>query len=155
MKLYNCLKPESIKIDCSADTIDGVLEELVLHLKLKNKIANHKPILQKLIERERLRTTFIGHHSAVPHAKLKGLKEPIISIGTSKNGILNSEKNPRPVHLILLILSPDNPPSKHLQILAAAAALVKKSSTLINEILAVENPVELINIIKKYETPKD
>lgn len=155
MKLYSSLKPELIKLNCSAATTEGCLKELLDLLKLRDNIPAPESILKKLMEREKLGSTSIGHHAAVPHTKLKDLKEPIISIGTSKGGILYNEADKEPVHFIILILSPNYSPIIHLQILAAAASLIKKPGRLIEEILAVRNPEELIRLIQDYEASDD
>ena len=155
MKLYSNLKPELIKLNCTAKTTEGVLKELISILKLKGKISDEESILMKLMEREELGSTSIGYYSAVPHTKLKELKEPVISIGTSKDGIIYNPKDKEPVHFIILILSPNYSPIVHLQILAAAASLIKKSKKLIEEILAVQSPEGLIALIQKHETPDD
>jgi mannitol/fructose-specific phosphotransferase system IIA component (Ntr-type) len=155
MKLYTSLKPELIKLNCVATTTEECLQELLELLKLRDKISDDGPILKKLMEREKLGSTSIGHHAAVPHTKLKDLKEPIISIGTSKEGILYNEADKEPVHFIILILSPNYSPIIHLQILAAAASLIKKSGRLIDEIRTVQSAEELIRLIQAYETSDD
>jgi mannitol/fructose-specific phosphotransferase system IIA component (Ntr-type) len=152
MKLFNSLKPELIKLDCTSASTGEILTELLCHLKLKGKITDEDHILAKLMEREQLGSTSIGNHSAVPHTKLKELKEPIIAIGTSKAGFMYNKADKEPVHFIILILSPNYSPIIHLQILAAAASLIKKSQSLIQEILAADSPGKLISIIQGYET---
>lgn len=152
MKLYNSLKPELIKLNCQASSTEELLKEILHALKLRNKISDETLILQKLLEREKLGSTSIGNHAAVPHTKLKDIKEPIIAIGTSTTGILYSEKDKEPVHLVILILSPNYSPIIHLQILAAAASLVKKKGHFIEEIRAAHGAEELISIIQKYES---
>ncbi len=155
MKLYNFLKPELIRINCQESNTEGLLREMVHLLKLENAISNENLILKKLIEREKLGSTSIGNNSAVPHTKVKEIKDPIISIYVSKTGIMYHESDKEPVHLIILILSPNYSPIIHLQILAAAASLIKKPGHLIKEVLSSETPGELINIIKKYEASDD
>lgn len=155
MKLYNMLKPELIKINCTAATTEEFLRELVYNLKSQNKISDEEPILRKLMEREKLGSTSIGNRSAVPHTKLKEIKEPIVAIGTSKAGIRYNEADKEPVHFIILILAPNYSPIIHLQILAAAASVIKKSGPLVEDILAAGNPGELINVIREYETSDD
>ena len=149
------LNPELIKLNCTAATTEGVLKELLYVLKFRSKISNEESILMKLMEREGLGSTSIGNYSAVPHTKLKELKEPVISIGTSKDGITYNETDKEPVHFIILILSPNYSPIIHLQILAAAASLIKKNKKLIEEILAARSSEELVGIIRKYETLND
>lgn len=152
MKLYSSLKPEFIKLDCRATSTEEILKELIHGLKLLNKISDEKQILEKLVEREKLGSTSIGNHSAVPHTKLKDLKEPIIFIGTSKKGIQYHENDKEPVHLVILILSPNCSPVIHLQILAAAASLVKKAGPMMDAVLAAQTPEELMRVVQKYES---
>ena len=155
MKLYSNLKPELVKLNCTAKTTTEVLKELLDVLELNGKISNKESILKKLMEREALGSTSIGNYSAVPHTKLKELKEPVISLGISKEGIAYNETDKGPVHFIILILSPNYSPISHLQVLAAAASLIKKTGKLIQESLAAQSPLELIGIIQKYEMSND
>jgi len=155
VKIHTILKPELIKLDCQKPNTEDLLREIVHYLKDKKYISNDKLILNKLIEREKLGSTSIGNHSAVPHTKIKGLKEPLLFIAISRNGFLYHEQDKELVHLIILILSPSESPIIHLQILAAAASLIKKSKKLIKEATAVNSAEELIHIVKKYETTND
>lgn len=155
MKIHTILKPELIKIDCQKTNTEDLLREIVQYLKDKKYISNDKLILNKLIEREKLGSTSIGNYSAVPHTKIKGLKEPLLFIAISKNGFQYHKQDKEAVHLIILILSPNESPIIHLQILAAAASLIKKSKKLIKEAKAVNSAEELIHIVKKYEMIND
>lgn len=155
MKLYNNLEPELIDVDCTQTSTEEILKEMVHVLKLKNKISDESFVYKKLIEREKLGSTSIGNRSAVPHTKLKEIKKPVISIAISKKGIMYHESDEHPVHLVILILSPNNSPIIHLQILAAAASLIKNSKNLVKNILTVKTAEELLDMVKKYETLDD
>lgn len=155
MKLFNLLKPELILVDCHECRTGDLLEEMVRHLLTRGVISDEKTTLKKLLERERLGATSIGNHSAVPHTKLKELKEPVVAVGVSRAGFTYHKDDKEPVHFIILILSPADAPIVHLQILAAAAALIKKSDRLIKELLTVKNPEALITVIQKYEAAND
>ena len=151
MKLHNFLKPEHVIIDCRMTNTEDVLREMVRHLKMRDVISDEEVIFNKLMEREKLGTTSIGHNSAVPHAKLKNLAAPVIAIGVSNAGFRYHETDKQPVHFIILILSPSHSSVIHLQILAAAASLVKKSGRLIKKIVAAQTPREIIDLIEQYE----
>lgn len=155
MKLYTILKPELIKRDCFPSNKEDLLKEMIHELKLQDKILNDKLAIKKLIEREKLGSTSIGNSSAVPHTKIKELKEPIIFVAISRNGVLYNENDKKLVHFIVLILSPIDSPIIHLQILAAAASLIKKSNKLIKELISAETDEKVIDIIKKYEILDD
>ncbi len=155
MKLSPHLKAGLILNNCQSTSTEEILNEIIHHLKIKNKISNEKHILKKLIDREKLGSTSIGNHSAVPHAKLKEIKEPLIAVGISKKGVMYHAEDKEPVHFIILILSPTNSPIVHLQILAAAASLIKKSKKFIKEIIASSTADESIAAIQKYEAFND
>lgn len=155
MKLYSSLEPEFIKLECAANNAEDVLKELLRNLKTKNKINDENLILEKLLEREKLGSTSIGNHAAVPHTKLKELKEPVICIGTSQKGIQYHPEDKEKVNLVILILSPNYSPIIHLQILAAAASLIKKRGSLIDDLLAAPTATDLIAVIEKYETDEN
>ena len=151
MKLHTLLQPELIQLDLPHGSTEEVLQAIVGQLKREERISNEKLILNKLIEREKLGSTSIGNHAAVPHTKIKGLKEPILFMGLSRKGIRYHENDHELVHLIVLILSPNDSPIIHLQILAAAAAFIKKSENLVKEILSANSADALIQLVKKYE----
>ena len=155
MKLYNNLKAELIKTDLHATTLDELLAEIIHHLKMRDLVGNEKEIISKLMERERLGSTSIGNSSAVPHTKLKDIKTPIIFIGVSRRGIIYNEKDKDTVHFVIIILSPNESPIVHLQILAAAASLIKKSPQLIKDARSCETSEELLDVIRQYELKDD
>ncbi len=132
-----------------------VLQEMTLFLKKMNKISDDKVILTKLLDREKLASTSIGKNTAIPHAKIKNLSNPIVLIAISKNGFLYNPNDTEPVHLIILVLSPTASPAIHLQILAAAASIIKKQGDIIGELLKAENSSELANVIKTFEEIND
>lgn len=155
MKLNSILKPEFIKVNCRAETREDLLTEIVSELKGMGLVDDERRIVEKLLERERMGSTSIGNHAAVPHTKVHGLSSPIIFIAISKKGIHYHEQDKDLVHLSILILSPNESPIVHLQILAAAASLIKRSKNMIREILNVQTPDEVLEIIRRREAEND
>ncbi len=155
MKLSNILEQELLVTELDTTDTTEVLKKMTRFLKEKNKISDDNSILTKLLEREKLASTSIGKNTAIPHAKIKDLKKPIIMIALCKKGFLYNPEDNEPVHLIILVLSPSGAPALHLQILAAAAALVKKPGNIIGEFLKANNSMELAEIIKKFEEIND
>ncbi len=155
MKLSNIIDQELLLIELNSDNTNEVLKEMTEVLKEKNKISDSKTILIKLLEREKLASTSIGKNTAIPHAKIRDLKNPIIMIAICKKGFLYHPSDEEPVHLIILVLSPSGAPALHLQILAAAASLIKKPGDLIGELLKAKNNTQLAETIIKFEEKND
>ncbi len=151
MKLYTCLKPDAIIVDCKATNTESLLKELIHHLKMNNRISDEDYIYKKLMEREKMGSTSVGNHSAVPHARIKDIKDVIVAVGLSRNGIIYSEIDKEVSHFFVLILAPNSSPIVHLQVLAAAATLIKKPGKWLSELLECQHPSDVIHVIQNYE----
>ncbi len=130
---------------------EDVLREIVSFLKKKNRIDKEKDLYEKLIQREDLGSTAIGSGVAIPHCKLKGIKDPIVMLAVSKDGVNFHSLDGKPSHLIFLVASSPENPSLNLQILAAIAHLVRKANSLMKKILEAENVSKILDIIKEEE----
>ena len=155
MKLSSIIDRELLVTDLKLRDTNGVLTELTNLLKQKNKISDTEPILEKLLEREKLASTSIGKNTAIPHARIKEIKTPILVMALCREGFLYNTNDSEPVHLVILVLSPSGSPALHLQILAAAASLIKRPGNLIGELLKVKSCDEFAVIIKKIEEIND
>jgi len=74
-----------------------------------------KEITKAILAREAQATTGIGKGVALPHAKLKGIKKPIATIGCSSEGIDFASLDSKPVYSVILLLSSPDNPDEHLQ----------------------------------------
>lgn len=127
------------------------LREMVAFLKAKNHLPRGGDLFQALLQRENLGSTGIGEGVAIPHCKLKGLKEPIVMLAVSREGVSFSAPDGKPSHLFFLVAtSPDNP-SVNLQILAAIAHLIRKAEALVDRTLAAGNVDAILDIIREEE----
>ncbi|MFW6136558.1 MAG: PTS sugar transporter subunit IIA [Candidatus Aminicenantaceae bacterium] len=99
------LEPSQIIYDLKAtDKIDA-LEEMLVLLEKQNLIKTRKPILTRIIDRERLETTGIGHHVALPHARFNTkVKDIAVVVGRSPAGIDFNAIDREKVNLIILIV---------------------------------------------------
>ncbi|GAB4311350.1 MAG: hypothetical protein Kow0059_01350 [Candidatus Sumerlaeia bacterium] len=73
--------------------------------------------------REELFSTALGNGVAVPHARVHGLKQPIIAVGLSREGVDFDAPDGRPARLIILILTPKEKTRIQLDILAHISRL--------------------------------
>lgn len=151
MKLHNYLSEDMILMKLNSQERDGVLREMVKFLKEKNKISKEKDLYEKLIQRENLGTTAIGSGVAIPHCKLKGIKNPLVMLAISEKGVDFESLDGKPSQLFFLVVSPPDNPSLNLQILATIAQLVRKSSFLIDKILKAKNRSSILDIISEEE----
>lgn len=98
---------------------------------LADRIAPYVPgtaaeeLYRKLVEREELGSTGIGAGVAIPHCKTKGLDRAVLAVAVVRDGIDFQAVDGRPVRLFFLLVSPQDTPAMHLQILASISRWVK------------------------------
>ena len=102
--LSEYLKPASVVFDLKAKDKVQALDELCDVLAKQKHIANKKLILTRLIDRERLETTGIGDHVALPHARVDTGGEVAVAVGRSEKGIDFESADNKKVHLIILVV---------------------------------------------------
>lgn len=151
MRLSNIIKEKNILLEMKAQKKEEALAELATYLK-KQKLINHeKEIIEKLLQRETLGSTALGEGIAIPHCKAKGIKNPILMVGLSRNGVNFEAPDGKPVKVFFLLITSPDDPSLNLQILALIAQLVKKSPELKSKLLAAEDAREALEIIREQE----
>ena len=117
MKLSDIVCFEAVVSQLESVERDGVIAEMVGALDKAGKLVKAKPdeIIRAVIERENEASTGIGKGVAVPHVKHSAIEDVVAVIGGSSEGIEFSSLDKQPVHSVILLLSPEGNPDKHLQ----------------------------------------
>lgn len=151
MKIHNLLTHDMIIPKLEGQSRDDIVKEMVHFLKKRGKITKEKDLYEMLIKRENLGSTAIGDGVAIPHCKMKGVNNPILSLAVSKAGVDFNSLDGLPSHIFFLVVSSQENPSLNLQILAAIAHLVRKSEILLEKILSAENAGDMIDVVQEEE----
>ena len=85
------------------------------------------PLRKALLEREKKGSTGIGSGVAVPHVKSKQVKRLSLVLACSQAGIEFHAIDGRPVHVIFLILAPEQEPEAHLLALRWISKLARNA----------------------------
>lgn len=137
--------------DLGQNTKNAVLKEMVSFIKQKNKLIKEKDLYERLLQREDLGSTAIGAGVAIPHCKLKSVKEPIVMLAVSRQGVDFHSQDGNPSYIFFLVASSLENPSLNLQILAAIAHLVRRAESLLDLILAADSAATILEVIRKEE----
>jgi len=149
LKLSDLLKENSI-IEVKATDRDSVLKYFVKCIAEQNAGINKDELFQKLLEREKMESTAIENNVAIPHCKIDKLKEAIVMIGISKDGVKFSNNDDNLTKVFFLVVSPSDSPALHLKILASVAKIAK-SKELLKKIINFENLKDIKALIKEEE----
>ncbi len=121
-------------------------EDVILNLRAKNKrnaVAilldrlidtgkveknDKKEVLKAIMRREEMGSTAIGGNIALPHARLNRIKDIVICIAISKDGIDFDSLDEEDVNIIVLLLSNQKKAGLHLKALAYLAKILRDKS---------------------------
>jgi mannitol/fructose-specific phosphotransferase system IIA component (Ntr-type) len=117
MKFADFVCFEAIIPELQAKDRDDVIKELVNALDKAGQLGrgNTDKIIRAVIKRENEASTGMGKGIAVPHVKHKAIKKIVAAIGQSSKGVDFSALDKQPVYSVILLISSENDPEKHLQ----------------------------------------
>lgn len=124
MVLTQILEPTCVKVPVDGKDKESVITELVEILATNDLLADKNSVLQAVLMREQTRSTGIGSGIAIPHGKCKGVKELVMAIGISRDGIDFQSIDDKPVHIVVLLASPIDRTGPHIQALARISRLM-------------------------------
>lgn len=110
-------------------------------------------IAESAIAREDQHSTHIGYGVAIPHARCAGLAEPLVVLGRSTDGIVFGADFTEPVHLVFLVVTPEDRPELHLPVLSQIASLVD-DETARDRIRRSSTAEQMLTIIEQATAPR-
>lgn len=150
MMLADFLDADLAVTDVRADSVRGVLRQLVAPLVERGRVESAEPLMDALLERESLQSTGIGSGVAVPHAICEEIAEPCIVLGRCAAGVDFRALDQQPVHLLFLLLSPPDSTSQHIRLLARIARLVRHPE-LLERVREAGDSEAMIEALASYE----
>jgi len=126
MTLLDILTPACIKAPLLATDKKGVIEELVDVLAGAGRVDDPDALKEAVWTREQTRTTGIGHGLAIPHGKSAGIHNLAMAIGKPAQPIDFASIDQKPVQLVVLLASPLDKTSDHIQALARVSRLMTR-----------------------------
>jgi PTS system nitrogen regulatory IIA component len=122
--LSRLLAPERI-LWLEVTTKNDALRALVDCVSATTDIEEPEEVFHAILERERLLSTGFGLGLAIPHAKLKSIKDFVVAVGIHKEGVNFDSLDERPVHVLVMILGPDSRQEEYLKVLSRVTAFLK------------------------------
>ncbi|WP_028448734.1 MULTISPECIES: PTS sugar transporter subunit IIA [Chitinibacter] len=116
------LPTTNVFLDLDVGSKKRVFEHVGIVFENSHGIAR-SVIFDSLFAREKLGSTGLGQGVAIPHGRIKGLKEATGAFVRLKEPIPFDAPDSKPVALIFVLLVPANATDLHLQILSELAQL--------------------------------
>lgn len=124
MNLLDILTRECVKAPLKATDKKGVIDELVDLLVAAGKVDDGQSLKDAVWTREQARTTGIGHGLAIPHGKSESVTSLAMAVGKPAQPIDFASIDGKPVRLVVLLASPPDKTSDHIQALARISRLM-------------------------------
>lgn len=126
-RLSAILPAEQVLVSVDATSKKRAFEEAGLLFESLHGL-NRALITDSLFARERLGSTGLGHGVAIPHGRIKGLKQPLAAVFQLAHPIGFDAPDEQPVRLMIFLLVPEAATQKHLEILSEIAELLSDSA---------------------------
>jgi nitrogen PTS system EIIA component len=119
MRMSDFVAREAIIPELKATTKEGVIREMVEGLKAAGYIkgGDSEDIVKAILKRELLGSTGIGRGVAIPHTKHSSVDRLIGTVAISPQGVGFESLDGEPVHVFVLLISPQDRPGDHLRAL--------------------------------------
>ena len=101
-RLAAILPPGNVLVDVDATSKKRVFEHAGLLFENQHSIARGT-VTDNLFARERLGSTGLGHGVAIPHGRIKGLKNPLAAVLRTQQPIGFDSPDDEPVNLLIFL----------------------------------------------------
>jgi PTS system nitrogen regulatory IIA component len=113
----------NVLVNVDASSKKRVFEQAGLLFENQHSIARGT-VTDNLFARERLGSTGLGHGVAIPHGRVKGLKNPLAAVVRLQTAIGFDAPDDEPVALLIFLLVPEAATQRHLEILSEIAEML-------------------------------
>lgn len=119
-QINQLLPPENILLDVDVSSKKRLFEQVGLLFENNQGIAR-SAVFDSLFAREKLGSTGLGRGIAIPHGRIKGLKEARGAFLRLATPVPFDSPDGKPVSLLFVLLVPEHATEQHLQILSDLA----------------------------------
>jgi len=143
------LPPSNVILDLEVSSKKRVFEQVGLIYENNHHIARSQ-VFDSLFAREKLGSTGLGQGIAIPHGRIKGLKEAVGAFVRLKQPIPFDAPDGQPVSLVFVLLVPDRATDLHLQILSELAQMFSEKPFR-EQLLSAPSAQELHRLITQWQ----
>jgi two-component system sensor histidine kinase KdpD len=101
-----------------------------------------------ILEREKQGPTMIGEQIAIPHARLDGLEAPLLAIGVTTLGMIDSASG-ETATIMFLMLSPSSRPDSHVKLLGLISRMAGDSHWR-STVTKAASPIEVMQSVRLW-----
>jgi len=152
MLLKDFMVEKAVRLDLQARDKRGAIREMVEALRDAGSISpDHVDgLVRALMRREQIGSTGIGKGVAVPHARHSSVEKLVGTVARSKDGVEFAALDGQPVHLLFLVVSPQDSAGPHVEALEHIFTILKDDD-FCRFVMQVNKPKELMDLLTETE----
>lgn len=150
ISIVDLLSPECIQLNLAQKRKKRVIFELTAILEAAHKVRDGKALARKIVERESVSSTGIGHGVAIPHSLTELADQTVMAFGRSIPGVPFDSVDKKPARLIFLLTGPLSASGEHLKLLSRLSRLLTEQSFR-EGLLRAASAEEVIDLFRKGE----
>ncbi len=154
MDIERLITPERIRCESGVASKEQVLQRTGELIEASEHSLDAEEVSSRLMARERLGSTGLGHGVALPHARISGLGQPLGALLRLDEGIDFEAFDKAPVDLLFALVVPEHFTDEHLQILATLAEMFS-DSVLCERLRRASDRSELLNALREWQSHTD
>lgn len=116
------LSASHVGLDVDVSSKKRLFEQIGLLFENENRIARAR-VFDALFAREKLCSTGLGYGVAIPHGRLKGLRDTVAMFMRTREGVPFESPDGAPVRLVVAMLVPEHATEQHLNMLSELAQM--------------------------------
>ena len=116
------MPPENVILDTDSTSKKRIFERIGILFENTQRVARSQ-VFDSLFAREKLGSTGLGHGVAIPHGRIKGLRDAVATFVKTQTAIPFDAPDGQPVNLIFVLLVPERATDLHLQLLGELAQM--------------------------------
>ena len=122
MIIARLLPPNHVLVDLDVSSKKRLFEQIGLLFENTRQVPRAR-VFDSLFDREKLGSTGLGYGVAIPHGRVKTIKEPACAFVRSAQPIAFEAPDGQPVRLVFAMLVPEHATEAHLEILSELAQM--------------------------------
>ena len=146
--LTNLFTPDCIALDNSATSRADAFAAAG-ELFCKKVAIDAASVVGFLNAREDLGSTALGAGVAIPHGRVKGLKQPIAAFIRLKTAIDFAAPDGEPVSILIFLLVPEKATQQHLEILSLIAQLLSDQDAR-KSLITEDSPEKVCQLLQTW-----
>ncbi|MBN2208110.1 MAG: PTS sugar transporter subunit IIA [Candidatus Coatesbacteria bacterium] len=150
VELRSFLNEKLICLDLKSTTKADVFEEMSDLISQSESIPNRGTFLAALKDREAVMTTSLGDGVGIPHARSDSVKDLVVAIGISRNGIDFGAKGDPLVRIVFMFGIPTKETKLYIQVLAKISRFARREDNR-ERLLSAKSADEILAVFEGFE----